>query len=334
MNQSPETLRAQMAAGVGVPSADVSTADGGADPTTALAAGSAAESVAGLAASEATPLAGVRVVTVALNVPGPVAARRLQELGAHVTTVLPPSGDPLAQYSDTWFEALHEGQDLCTLDLKQDEPRDRLSALLAETDVLLTSSRPSALRRLGIDFDTLHARYPRLVQVDIVGHPGADAEIAGHDLTYEAVEGLLRPPALPATLIADLGGAERAVSEALVALRLRDATGTGCRREVALSDAAHDFAAASRHGLTAPGGFLGGGYPAYAVYAAADGFVALAALEPHFLRRTLAALDVDGSAEDFTAAFATRPAAEWERWATEHDIPLVAVPSSPPPVGG
>ena len=280
--------------------------------------------------SEDAPLAGVRVVSVALNVPGPVAARRLQDLGAQVTTVLPPHGDPLEEYSRAWFTELHRGQEVCTLDLKAEEPRRRLDDLLAEADVLLTSSRPSALRRLGIDFATLHARHPRLVQIDVVGHPGAAADVAGHDLTYEAVEGLLRPPSLPTTFVADLSGAERAVSETLVALRLRDATGQGCRREIALSDTAHDFAAPARYGLTAPDAFLGGGNPSYSIYAAADGWVALAALEPHFLRRTLQELGVDGSAEAYAAAFATRPAAEWETWANEHDIPLVAVrlPSS------
>ena len=280
--------------------------------------------------TEDAPLAGVRVVSVALNVPGPVAVRRLQDLGAQVTTVLPPAGDPLEEYSAAWFAALHRGQEVCTLNLKEDEPRARLHELLAEADVFLTSSRPSALARLGIDFATLHERHPRLVQIDIVGHPGPDADIAGHDLTYEAVEGLVRPPALPATFVADLSGAERAVSQTLVGLRLRDATGEGCRREIALSDTAHDFAAPARYGLTAPDAFLGGGNPAYSIYAAADGWVALAALEPHFLRRTLDALGVDGSAEAYAAAFATRPAAEWETWANEHDIPLVAVrlPSS------
>jgi len=277
------------------------------------------------ALSEAAPLAGVRVVSVALNVPGPVAVRRLQDLGAQVTTVLPPAGDPLEQYSRAWFAELHRGQEVCTLDLKAEDPRRRLDELLGEADVLVTSSRPSALRRLGLDFDTLRQRYPRLVQIDIVGHPGAAADVAGHDLTYEAVEGLLRPPSLPATFVADLSGAERAVSEALVALRLRDASGRGCRREIALSDTAHDFAAPARHGLTAPDAFLGGGNPAYAVYPAATGWVALAALEPHFLTRTLDVLGIENDAAAYAAVFATRPAEEWEEWAREHDVPLVAL---------
>lgn len=277
------------------------------------------------AQAEAQPLAGVRVVTVALNVPGPVAVARLQAMGASVTTVLPPHGDPLQEYSQAWFDDLHRGQDVRTLNLKDEVDRGRLTELLDSADVFVTSSRPSALRRLGIDFATLHQAHPRLCQIDIVGHPGEQADIAGHDLTYEAVEGLVRPPSLPSTFVADLSGAERAVSETLAALLVRASTGHGCRREIALSDTAHDFAAPARYGLTAPDAFLGGGNPSYSVYEAADGWIALAALEPHFLRRTLELLDVDGSAPAYAAVFATRPTAEWEAWATEHDVPLAAV---------
>ncbi|MDO5627000.1 MAG: CoA transferase [Mobilicoccus sp.] len=277
---------------------------------------------------QAAPLADVTVVTMALNVPGPVAASRLQTLGASVTTVLPPAGDPLEQYSPAWFADLHRGQQVTTLDLKSEGGRERLDELLAAADVFLTSSRASALRRLGVDFATLHERHPRLCQVDIVGHGGADADIAGHDLTYVATEGLLRPPTMPSTLVADLSGAERAVSEALVALRVRDATGQGLRSEVALADTAHDFAAPSRYGLTAPGGILGGGTPGYAVYAAGDGWVALAALEPHFLARTVAALGVEPTHEDFARVFATRTVADWQEWASDNDIPLAPIAAS------
>ena len=271
------------------------------------------------------PLEGTRVVTVAVNLPGPVAAARLAGLGAQVTTVLPPGGDPLEHYQPEWYADLHRGQELVTLDLKQPEDRDRLDAVLAEADVLITSSRPSALRRLGLDFGTLHERHPRLCQVDVVGTAGDRAELPGHDLTYQAAVGLVRPPDVPATLVADLVGAERAVGEALAALLERGRTEQGTRREVALEDAAAAMAEPAVRGLTARGGLLGGGLPGYAVYPAAVGHVALAALEPHFLRRTVEALGVEATQHAFAEVFGGRTAEEWERWATEHDVPLVAV---------
>ncbi|MGC5586035.1 CoA transferase [Ornithinimicrobium sp. W1665] len=271
------------------------------------------------------PLQGTRVVSVAVNLPGPAAAARLTSLGAQVTTVLPPGGDPLDHYHPDWFADLHRDQQLVTLDLKQEADRDRLDALLAGADVLLTSSRPSALRRLGLDFGTLHARHPGLCQVDVVGSPGERAELPGHDLTYQAAVGLVRPPDVPPTLVADLVGAERAVGEALAALLRRGRTGEGSRREVALEDAARTMAEPAVRGLTAPGGLLGGGLPGYAVYPAAEGHVALAALEPHFLRRTVEALGVEATHEAFAEVFGRRTAGEWETWASEHDVPLVAV---------
>lgn len=274
---------------------------------------------------ETRPMAGVQVLTIAVNLPGPVAAARLRDLGADVTTVLPPSGDPMQTFDAGWFTDLHAGMDVRTLDLKDPQERAQLDELLAVTDVFITSSRPAALRRLGVDFAALHEKFPRVCHIDIVGHPGVAADTAGHDLTYQAAGGLIRPPVMPTTFVADLSGAERAVGEAAIALLTRTTTGRGLRREVALSDTAEAFGQPALRGVTGPDALLGGGYPPYSLYEAATGWIALAALEPHFLRTTLAALDVDGSREAFAEVFRTRTAADWESWAEAHDVPLVAV---------
>ena len=282
--------------------------------------------------SEATlPLHGIAVVSIATNVPGPVAAARLTSLGATVTKVEPPSGDLIARAAPGYYAELTTGQEVVTLDLKTPEGAVAMEALLAAADVFITSHRPSALARLGLDWEALHARHRRLCHVAIVGDPGAGAEVPGHDLTYQAVNGLIFAddghPRLPATLIADLAGAERAATAAVTALFARERTGNATHHEVALSAAAEAMADPLRHGLTAPGGLLGGALPGYAIYAARDGFVACAALEPHFLARLeelIGARDHEGLA----AAFGTRTAAEWVEWAREHDVPLEALPRS------
>ncbi len=92
------------------------------------------------------------VLTLALNVPGPVAAARLAGLGATVTKVEPPGGDPLATVSPTWYRALHEGLAVQQIDLKTPEGRAALEPLLAAADLLLTANRPAALARLGLDW--------------------------------------------------------------------------------------------------------------------------------------------------------------------------------------
>lgn len=277
------------------------------------------------------PLEGVRVLSIAINLPGPAAVARLASQGATVTTVLPPTGDPMEQFARAYFDELHEGQTIERVDLKSDSGRARLDELLAEADIFLTSSRPSALARLGLDHEAVSERHTHVCQVDIVGHPGDGAETAGHDLTYQAGAGLVRDGRMPATTVVDLAGAERAAGEAAAALVERARTGRGTRREVALSDLAFAMARPVVHGLTVPGGLLGGGLPVYDVYAAAEGHVALAALEPHFTARLLTALEInpdDLSRERLTEVFATRTATEWQQWADERDIPLAAVASA------
>ncbi len=271
------------------------------------------------------PLTGVRVVSIAINLPGPAAAARLARQGADVVTVVPPSGDPMEQFAKPYFEELHAGQEIRRVDLKSEDGRAELDELLSAADVFVTSSRPSALRRLGLDFESVHARHPRVCQVDIVGYPGEQAETAGHDLTYQAGTGLLGEGSMPTTLVVDLAGSERAAAEASAALVARARTGEGVRREVPLSDLAETMSRPLAHGLTAPGALLGGGLPVYGIYDTADGKVALAALEPHFTTALLEALGLapeDLTSERLEEVFARSTATEWAAWATEHDIPL------------
>lgn len=274
------------------------------------------------------PLDGVTVVSIAINLPGPAAAARLTAQGASVVTVLPPSGDPLQQFARDYFEELHVDQELLTADLKTQEGRTALEQLLASADVFMTSSRPSALRRLDLDFASVHARHRQLCQIDIVGYPGERAEIAGHDLTYQAGTGLIADGRMPSTAVVDLAGAERAAAEASAALVARARLGAGVRREVPLSDLAKTMSAPLRHALTGPGRLLGGGLPVYGIYDTLEGRIALAALEPHFTTTLLTALGLqqqDCTRERLSQAFAQRTAEQWQRWADEHDIPLVAI---------
>lgn len=265
------------------------------------------------------PLAGTAVVTLAVNLPGPLAAVRLAALGAEVVKVEPPAGDQLAAGAPGWYRSLVAGQRVVTLDLKDPAGLARLEEVLAGADLLLTSMRPSALARLGLSESV---QRHGLAHVEIVGHDGDAAERPGHDLTFQAAHGTLTPPALPLVLAVDLLGAERAVTGALLALRARELGGDPHVR-VVLEDAAHDAAAAARFGLTSRGGPLGGGLPGYGVYATTDGYVAIAALEPAFAKRLAA--HVGRTREELADRFATEPSAHWERLGEEVDIPIAAV---------
>lgn len=273
-----------------------------------------------------TSLEGVRLVTLAQNVPGPAAAARLQSFGASVVKVEPPNGDPLASANPAWYESLAAGQEVFRLDLKSDTGRDRLDEHLADADVLLTSNRLAALARLGLGPEELGARYPRLCYVAITGYPAPLEDAPGHDLTYLADLGLLSPPEMPRTLLADLAGAERAVS-ATFALLLDRERGMGAGyAEVPLSGAAEFFAEPLWYGITKPGAHLGGGFPGYGLYKTRDGWIAVAALEAHFWENLLRELGLrEATREDLEEAFMQRMAEEWEYWAKERDLPLAAV---------
>ena len=271
-------------------------------------------------------LEGVRLVTLAQNVPGPAAAARLQSFGASVVKVEPPNGDPLASSNPAWYGALTAGQEVVRLNLKSDAGRARLDEHLAEADVLLTSNRLAALVRLGLGPEELGARYPRLCYVAITGYPTPREDAPGHDLTYLADLGLLSPPEMPRTLLADLAGAERAVSATLALLLDLERGMAAGYAEIALSEAAAFFAEPLRYGITLPGAHLGGGFPGYGLYEARDGWIAVAALEAHFWKSLLLELGLEGATrEDLEEVFLQKPVEEWERWARERDLPLVAL---------
>jgi alpha-methylacyl-CoA racemase len=271
------------------------------------------------------PLGGVGVLTLAVNLPGPVAASRLGAMGASVVKVEPPGGDPLARMCPGYYEELSAGQEVVRLDLKDRRDRASLNDWLEKMDLLLTASRPAALGRLGLSWSELRARFPRLCQVAIVGHPAPDEDAPGHDLTYQARFGTLSPPEMPLVMVADLAGAEQAVRAALSLLFARERGQEAGYEQVALSKAARSFAGPLRWGLTASGGVLGGGFPGYGLYRAREGHVALAALEEHFWERLLRELEVKGDRRDLERIFETRTAEQWEEWASERDLPLTAV---------
>ena len=271
-------------------------------------------------------LDGFRVVSTAVNVPGPVAAAGLRDMGATVIKIEPPTGDPLAAAAPAWYASLCEGVQRVRIDLKADDGPAKLGEWLSQADLLITATRPASLQRLGLTWRQVHAEYQRVCQVAIVGYPPPRQDVAGHDLTYQTDAGLVTPPAMPRTLIADLAGAQRTVIAALDLLLARERSGEAGYAEVALSDAAGAFAEPYRHGLTTAGGWLGGGSPAYNIYPAREGWIAVAALEPHFRSGLTTELGVNiDDRQALADALAQRTADEWERWAVERGLPLAAV---------
>jgi crotonobetainyl-CoA:carnitine CoA-transferase CaiB-like acyl-CoA transferase len=237
-------------------------------------------------------LDGVRVLDATRLLPGAYATLLLADLGADVVKLEDPRGGdgmrtlPTAAGRGSYFDALNRGKRSVTLDLRSPDAAGVLDALAARADVLVESFRPSTARRLGVDGATLIRRHPRLVCASMsgFGQAGDDAERAAHDINYQALAGLLRPPALPGPLIADIGAAMRTAISILAALFARQATGAGIIVESPIQDAAHSWAMFPTTAELASA--------CYTLYETADGeWLALGALEPKFWRRFCERID-------------------------------------------
>lgn len=263
-------------------------------------------------------LDGVRLVTMAQNVPGPLAVARLRDAGADVTKIEPPGGDPMLALSPAWHAELHEGITIERLDLKTQAARERLTTLLDEADVFITSQRPSQLARLDCNPEALRARVPKIRLLRIVGSL-CDPELAGHDLTYQAQAGILGAE-MPRTLTADVMTSERAFAGVLALLRQPP----GSMMDIGLVETLDPLVASLRHEVTLPNGVLGGAAGRYRLYSARTGRVAVAALEPHFAARLYQQLQLPIDS-DLSERMRERTASEWETWGREHDLPIATV---------
>lgn len=312
------------------------------------------------------PLDGLLVVDLSRHLPGPLAAQLLASLGARVVKVEEPkTGDPVrlappvvrtgAGPTSSLAALLLSGVESVALDLKKPAGREVLERLLARADVLLETFRPGTLARLGFPPEALRERFPGLVVCSLSGwgEDGPYAARAGHDLTYQALAGVLAPTAAtPPYPAADVTGAWSAVTAVLAALLERERAGeggTGARIDASLYDAAlHLNLVGWADRAAAPGGDravgephgLAGALPCYRLYRTADGgYLAVAPLEEHFWRRFCEAVGRDDLRkvqyrEDDEAhrrvaeLVASRTLGEWRELLAGVDVPVEPVLSA------
>jgi crotonobetainyl-CoA:carnitine CoA-transferase CaiB-like acyl-CoA transferase len=256
------------------------------------------------------PLAGITILDLTRLLPGPAATMHLADFGADVIKV-EDTGDgdymrgfpPQVAATDgrvvnPAFEAANRGKRSISLDLKRREGREVLLRLVERADALIEGFRPGVLDRLGLGWDTLHARNPKLVLCSLSGYgqTGPLAQRAGHDINYLAMTGVLDQiraggkVAIPGLQIGDLlGGTLSALSALLIALLSAARSGRGTRVDVAMTDSLlthHFFPHTDVDAGTAPQAertLLTGGVACYRAYTTADGKqIALGALEFKF----------------------------------------------------
>jgi alpha-methylacyl-CoA racemase len=286
------------------------------------------------------PLDGVRVVELAGIGPAPFAAMLLADLGADVVRIDRVGGaNPLAEGA---WNFMHRGRRSAALDLKTPEGCETVLALCERADALIEGFRPGVMERLGLGPSECLGRNPRLVYGRMTGYGqhGPLASVAGHDINYLSVAGVLgsirragERPLPPLNLVADFGGGGMLLALGLVSAVLEArSSGVGQVVDAAMVDGSAVlmtmFHAMRSAGLwnDVPGtNLLDSGAHFYEVYETSDGgFVAVGAIEPQFYAELLRLLELDASdfpqwdrarwpefKHAFARVFAGRTRAQW-----------------------
>ena len=251
-------------------------------------------------------LRGIRILDLTRLLPGAYCTMLLTDMGAEVIKVEEPgTGDymrwtpPLVDGQSVLFDALNRNKKSVTLNLKSEAARDVLLRLVERAQVLVEGNRPGVMQRLGLGWDTLHARNPKLVMCSITGYgqDGPFAGRAGHDINYMATAGGLGlngeaggPPVPLSVQVADIGGGgQQAAIAILGALVGVERGGDGQWLDVSMTDGAASWLALAfaqgdagedvRRGAQR----LSGRYACYRVYACkGGGYYSVGALEPKF----------------------------------------------------
>ncbi len=303
----------------------------------------------------ADALQGIRVLDLSRLLPGPFLTMILADMGADVVKVEDPNlGDYMRAFPPAKggvggrYLAVNRGKRSIVLDLKQAAGRDALLAMVEKADVVVESFRPGVMAKLGLAYETLAARNPKIVMCSISGYgqTGPYTHRAGHDLDYIALAGVLAMtgpaqagPQMPGVQIADLaGGALWSATAILGALVGRHRTGKGAHLDISMTEGALALVAPEIGNLdcgakpTRGVETLNGGLACYGVYRTRDDrYLAVGALEPKFwialntaIGRPPVAAEVIAPDQapiraELAAIFATKTAAEWHAILAPHD---------------
>lgn len=261
------------------------------------------------------PLQHIRVLDVSRYAPGPYCTMLLADLGADVVVVEEPpdTGRSVDREMDVderhkAFLAMGRNKRSVALDLRNERMREVFFRLVDRADVVVEGFRPGVAERLGIGYGAVNRRNPRVIYCSITGYGqhGPHAGLAGHDLNYISLTGILgaigwpgQAPAIPLNIIGDFaaGGLFPAFA-ILAALIARQQTGRGQFIDMSMTDGVLSLACLAVSDYFATGKpprpgeyYLNGELPCYNVYATADDrWLSLACMEPWFWKKLCALL--------------------------------------------
>lgn len=195
------------------------------------------------------PLDGVTVITLEHAIAAPFCTRQLADLGARVIKVERPGNGDFARAYDERVRGLashfvwcNRSKESLTLDVKQPQARRILAQLLERADVLVQNLAPGAAARLGLAYEDLQSKHPRLIVCDISGY-GADGpyrDKKAYDLLIQSESGFLsvtgtpQEPSKAGCSIADIAAGMYAYSNILAALLQRGQTSRGCHLDISM----------------------------------------------------------------------------------------------------
>lgn len=274
------------------------------------------------------PLDDLLIVDLSRVLAGPYATMVLGDLGARIVKVeRPPSaGNPGGDDSrhigpfkagdpgqSAYFASINRGKESIALDLADPADRAVFDALVARADVLVENFRPGVMARLGLGWDALHARHPRLIYAAAsgFGHTGPDRGKPAYDMIVQAMGGIMSvtgwpggPPTRVGTSIGDITAGLFTVAGILAALHHRHRTGEGLLVDVAMLDGQIAILenAIARYAVTgvAPGP-LGARHPSitpFAAFACGGGHIVVAAGNNGLFKALAVALDLGGLLDD------------------------------------
>lgn len=195
------------------------------------------------------PLAGVTVISLEQAIAAPFASRQLADLGARVIKIERPVHGDFARNYDTRAQGMsshfvwtNRNKESLALDIKAEGSQEILDDLLAGADVFLQNLAPGATARLGLDFQTLHERHPRLIVCDISGYgkDGPYRENKAYDLMIQSESGLLSTTgtademAKSGISISDIAAGMYAYTNILASLIDREKTGLGRNIDISM----------------------------------------------------------------------------------------------------
>ena len=256
--------------------------------------------------TQMSALGHITVLDLTRLLPGAVATQTLASFGARVIKIEQPKIGDYARHGfgsstslNPLFTATNGGKQSLSLDLKREEGKRILCELVERADILVESFRPGVMERLGLGYAHLASLNPGLIYVALTGYgqSGEYAQLAGHDLNYLAMAGVLNEigfpdrPAMPNVQLADIaGGSFQVLIGALTALESRHCTGLGQFVDVSMTDGSAALLPVPLSGFQATGRLtqrgnemLSGRYACYNLYQAADQrWLSVAALEAKF----------------------------------------------------